>query len=127
MSVTYLSYLLIRSVYREIRQREQIQLQEKALEIANEQQENFIHFLSHEVKGILGKNKAMFALLLEGDGQAGQTSGSTSSAASSASAPSAPARPMPLAPDLKPLVLQSLNDTNQSVDIGCLIFSVRPI
>jgi signal transduction histidine kinase len=97
--------LLIRSVIREVRQREKMEKQEKALEIANEQQENFIHFLSHEVKGILGKNKAMFAYLLEGSGQDAAQGTSTSQAEQTISS------------DVKPLVLQSLNDTNQSVDM----------
>ncbi len=58
---------LIRSVRREIEQREKIEIQEKELEIANKQQENLIHFISHEVKGYLTNAQAAFASILQGD------------------------------------------------------------
>lgn len=54
------SIFLVKSVYREVEQREKI-------ESLAGQLQNFIHFLSHEIKGILGKNKAYFAAVLEGD------------------------------------------------------------
>lgn len=59
--------LLIRSVYREIEQRETIEAQAHELDIANKQQENLLHFLSHEIKGYLTKNEAAFAAITEGD------------------------------------------------------------
>jgi len=51
---------LIRSVKKEVKQREQI-------EHLVGQLEDFIHFLSHEVKGILGKNRLMFNSIKDGD------------------------------------------------------------
>src|SRR3989338_1529477 len=39
----------------------------KELEESNKRQETLIHFISHEVKGFLTKDKATFAALLEGD------------------------------------------------------------
>jgi signal transduction histidine kinase len=51
---------LIRGVFREVEQREQIQAQATQLE-------SFIHFLSHEVKGILGKNRDAYLSLEDGD------------------------------------------------------------
>lgn len=52
--------LLIRSVLKEVAQREKIE------KLAG-QLEDFIHFLSHEVKGILGKNRLMFEAMIEKD------------------------------------------------------------
>ncbi|HEY9584761.1 MAG TPA: histidine kinase N-terminal 7TM domain-containing protein [Candidatus Paceibacterota bacterium] len=52
--------LLIKSVIKEVNQREKIE------HLAG-QLEDFIHFLSHEVKGILGKNRVMFEAMIEGD------------------------------------------------------------
>lgn len=60
-------FVLIRSVNREVRQREMIEEQEKELEIANKEQESLLHFISHEVKGYLTKSQAAFAAILEGD------------------------------------------------------------
>ena len=37
------------------------------LEIANEQQQNLIHFISHEVKGFLSKSRSIFSIIEEGD------------------------------------------------------------
>jgi signal transduction histidine kinase len=39
----------------------------QALEIANAQQENLLHFISHEIKGYLTKSEAGFAAIVEGD------------------------------------------------------------
>lgn len=61
------SFLLIRSVNREIEQRERIEKQERELEIANQQQESLLHFISHEVKGYMTKSEAAFASIVEGD------------------------------------------------------------
>lgn len=54
---TVLGYLLIRSVKREVRQREE-------LSIANAGQENLIHIMNHQIKGYLGKAKNIFAELI---------------------------------------------------------------
>jgi len=62
-------FFLIRSVKREIEQREQ-------LEIANKGQENLIHIMNHQIKGYLSVAKNVFAELLEGTdyGQMPETS-----------------------------------------------------
>ena len=39
----------------------------RELEIANEQQDNLLHFISHEIKGYLTKSEAGFAAIAEGD------------------------------------------------------------
>ena len=57
----------IRSVLREVRQRELIEAQEKELQIVNKQQENLLHFISHEVKGYLTAGESGFASIVEGD------------------------------------------------------------
>lgn len=66
--------LLIRSVKREIGQREKIENLAKDLEkvnenltFANERQENLIHFINHQVKGFFTKSKYIFSTLMEGD------------------------------------------------------------
>ena len=59
--------LLIRSVYKEVQARELIEKQEKELEMANQRQENLIHFISHEVKGYFTKSEGAFAAIAEGD------------------------------------------------------------
>jgi signal transduction histidine kinase len=46
---------------------ETIAEQREELEQANEQQENLIHFISHEVKGYLTNNQAALSGILEGD------------------------------------------------------------
>ncbi len=60
-------FFLIRSVRREIEQRELIEKQEQELEVVNAQQENLLHFVSHEVKGYLTESEAGFAAIAEGD------------------------------------------------------------
>src|SRR3989344_263578 len=60
-----LGIALVRSVKREITQRELIQKQEQ--ELVNKQQENLLHFISHEIKGYLTKSEAGFAAIAEGD------------------------------------------------------------
>lgn len=62
-----LGIFLIRSVYREVEQRERIEVLATELERANNQQESLIHFISHEVKGYLTKAQAAFAGLTQGD------------------------------------------------------------
>lgn len=58
---------LIRSVIREVEQREKIEKLAKELAETNERQEGLIHFIGHEVKGSLTKDSGAFAALLEGD------------------------------------------------------------
>ncbi|MFA6414662.1 MAG: ATP-binding protein [Candidatus Paceibacterota bacterium] len=58
---------LIRSVIREVEQREKIQKLAEELQETNERQEGLIHFIGHEVKGFLTKDAGTFASLLEGD------------------------------------------------------------
>ncbi len=58
--VTIFSFLLIKGVYKEVEQRE-------ALAIANAGQESLIHVMNHQIKGYLGKGRAIFAELLSGD------------------------------------------------------------
>lgn len=83
--MTFFGTLLIKSVYREVEQREKI-------EHLATQLEDFIHFLSHEVKGILGKNRLMFQAMIDKDfGE--------------------------ITPKLEPLVKQSLTDTTNSVNM----------
>ena len=59
--------LLIRSVDKEVAQRELIEKQEQELEAVNRQQENLLHFMSHEIKGYLTKSEAGFAAISQGD------------------------------------------------------------
>lgn len=56
---------LIRSVLREVQQREQIEEQRRELQSANSQQESLLHFISHEIKGYLTKGEAAFAEISE--------------------------------------------------------------
>ena len=60
-------FFLVRSVKREVRQRELIQKQEQELEVVNAQQINLLHFISHEIKGYLTKSEAGFSAITEGD------------------------------------------------------------
>jgi len=60
-------WLLVKSVQREVEQRELIEIQEKELEVVNKQQENLLHFISHEVKGYLTESEVGFASISEGD------------------------------------------------------------
>jgi signal transduction histidine kinase len=59
--------LLMRSVDREVEQREKIQKLAEELQATNERQETLIHFIGHEVKGFLTKAEGAFASLAEGD------------------------------------------------------------
>lgn len=65
--VCILGYLLIRSVRREIAQREHIEKLAGELEATNERQDTLLHFIGHEVKGSLTKDAGAFASLSEGD------------------------------------------------------------
>jgi signal transduction histidine kinase len=65
--VLILGYNLIRSVKREIEQREVVQGLAAALEATNVRQEGLLHFIGHEVKGFLTKDQGAFAAIVEGD------------------------------------------------------------
>ena len=65
--VLTLGIMLFRLSEREIAQRQLIEVQEKELEVVNKQQENLLHFISHEIKGYLTKSEAGFASIVEGD------------------------------------------------------------
>lgn len=65
---------LIRSVIREVEQREKIQKLAEELSKTNERQEELMHFVGHEVKGFLTKDAGAFASLSDGDfGQLSET------------------------------------------------------
>ena len=72
VSIIIIGTFLIRSVIKEVRQREKIEKLAKELEEANRSQENFIHLFSHEVKGGLGKANAVFSEIAEGSYDADQ-------------------------------------------------------
>ena len=65
--VILIGILLIKSVLKEVRQREQIQKLAGELEIANREQQNLIHFITHQVKGFFTKSRNIFAELMGGD------------------------------------------------------------
>lgn len=58
---------LVRSVKREIQQREHIEILASELEKTNERQNTLLHFIGHEVKGFLTKDAGVFASFSEGD------------------------------------------------------------
>lgn len=58
---------LIRSVLREVEQRERIQKLAEELAATNRRQESLMHFVSHEVKNFLAKDINVFSLLQEGE------------------------------------------------------------
>jgi signal transduction histidine kinase len=62
-----LGILLIRSVKREVEQREHIEQLAKELADTNKRQEGLLHFIGHEVKGFLTKDAGAFAALADGD------------------------------------------------------------
>jgi signal transduction histidine kinase len=62
-----IGYLLMRSVRAEVESREKIEKLAGELEVANRQQESLIHFISHEVKGALGKCSGVMSMILDGD------------------------------------------------------------
>jgi signal transduction histidine kinase len=58
---------LIKSVIREVEQREKIEILAKELAEANDRQEKLIHFIGHEVKGYLTDGEFALAGMVEGD------------------------------------------------------------
>ncbi len=65
--VVILGVLLIRSVKKEIAQREHIEILAAELQETNKRQETLMHFIGHEVKGYLTKASGAFSSLVEGD------------------------------------------------------------
>ncbi len=65
--LTLIGYLLVKSVRKEIEQREQIERLAKDLEKANDRQVTLIHFITHQIKGFLTKSRNVFAGMMEGD------------------------------------------------------------
>ena len=55
-----LGLILVRSVKKEVKQREELQ-------VANENQQLLIRFITHQVKGFFTKSKMIFSSILEGD------------------------------------------------------------
>ncbi len=58
---------LIRSVKKEVEQREKIEILAGELKVANEGQASLMHFMNHQIKGRFGNTKNIFAELLTGD------------------------------------------------------------
>ncbi len=58
---------LIRSVNKQIAQRERIQLLATDLQSANDAQVNLIHIMNHQIKGRFSDARSAFAMLLEGE------------------------------------------------------------
>lgn len=58
---------LIRSVKKEVEQREELEISNKNLGIANKGQESLIHAMNHQVKGFIGTARTIFAELLTAD------------------------------------------------------------
>ena len=60
-------YFLVRSVQKEISQRERIELLARDLEVINKQQIVLIHFVTHQVKGFVAKSRNIFSMMRDGD------------------------------------------------------------
>lgn len=58
---------LIRSVKKEVAQREHIEQLAGELQMTNERQDTLLHFIGHEVKGFLTKDAGAFAAISQGD------------------------------------------------------------
>lgn len=65
--ILVLGIMLFLTSEREMRLRIKTEKQERELEIANVQQENLLHFISHEIKGYLTEGQNAFAGIIEGD------------------------------------------------------------
>ena len=65
--IVFFGFYLVRSVYREVKQKEQIQKLAEDLEKANDDQANLIYFITHQVKGFLTKSRNIFSMMIEGD------------------------------------------------------------
>ncbi len=62
-----LGVFLIRSIVKQVKQRELIEAQAKEISHVNSRQETLLHFIGHEVKGYFTKSEATFAGIGEGD------------------------------------------------------------
>jgi signal transduction histidine kinase len=60
-------FFLVKSVQREVLQRERIEALAKDLEKSNEQQVTLIHFITHQIKGFVTTSRNIFSMALEGD------------------------------------------------------------
>ncbi len=60
-------FVLVRSVKREIEQRQRIELLAHDLETANKQQVALLRFITHQLKGFVTKSRNIFSMILEGD------------------------------------------------------------
>jgi signal transduction histidine kinase len=89
--ILFFTIFLVRGVYREVKQREEIEKLAKDLKIANEGQASLMHFMNHQVKGRFGNAKNIFAELLTDDYGV-----------------------MP--PDAKPLLEKGLDETNLGIN-----------
>ena len=58
---------LVRSVIKEVRLREELDISNTKLKEANQGQASLMHFMNHQIKGRLGTTKDIFAELLDGD------------------------------------------------------------
>jgi signal transduction histidine kinase len=67
IAFSIIGYFLIRSVRREVEQREHIQELAFDLEKANKQQVTLIHFITHQIKGFVTKSRNIFSVMREGD------------------------------------------------------------
>jgi signal transduction histidine kinase len=90
--IVTLGVLLLRATQSEIVSRHKVEELAVDLQSANERQEGLIHFISHEVKGALGKAVNVYSMTLEGDYGA-------------------------LPGKMQPLFTQGLHDTREAVDM----------
>ena len=65
--VSIFGVLIVHGVYREVSQREKIQLLATDLQTANDAQVNLIHIMNHQIKGRFSDARSAFAMLLEGE------------------------------------------------------------
>ncbi len=66
LAVFVIGVFLIKSVIKEVYHREKIEKLARQLEASNQQQENLIRFITHQVKGALTKTRNVFSMILEG-------------------------------------------------------------
>lgn len=65
--IAIMGVMLVRSVKKEIAQRERIELLAVDLEQANKQQVALIHFITHQLKGFVAKSRNIFSMIQDGD------------------------------------------------------------
>ncbi len=64
--VIILGNILVRSVKREIEQREHLEILTSKLSALLQQRESLTHLITHKIKGVLARSKAVFSEMLEG-------------------------------------------------------------